>query len=156
MTSELPYAAEAQVTISYDELQVLRLQYEKERTQDHLSIQTKFNYAWGLVKSPNTADLEEGVKLFREVYKEDAMRRRECLYYMSLGYYRLGNYEEARKFNALLLDKEPSNLQAQSLGAIIDKAATRDSYVGMAIAGGAAALGTLLIAGLIKSSRSRK
>lgn len=121
------------------------------------------------------------------------MRRRECLYYMSLGYYRLGNYEEARKFNgayliffqsniytltfvsqlALLLDKEPGNLQAQSLGAIIDKAATRgkvlflrpssyidafasDSYVGMAIAGGAAALGTLLIAGLIKSSRSRK
>ena len=71
MSTDLPYTADAQVSLSYDELevrvllipficstqhsastQVLQLQYKKELAQLHVTIQTKFNYAWGLVKSP--------------------------------------------------------------------------------------------------------
>jgi hypothetical protein len=33
----------------------------------------------------------------------------------------MGNYEEARKFNVLLLDKEPQNMQAQSLETLIEQ-----------------------------------
>lgn len=67
---------------------------------------------------------------------------------------------------ALLLEKEPSNLQAQSLAQLIEKGVARgtvsscislqflrpstDGYIGMAIVGGAAALGTLVLAGLIR------
>lgn len=73
---------------------------------------------------------------------------------------------------ALLLEKEPSNLQAQSLDQLISKGSARgmrfhlhtfiqklgltrktDSYIGMAIVGGAAAVGTLLLAGLIRRAR---
>jgi len=150
---DLPYAAEAELSLTYDELEVLKLQYEKELGQGHVSVQTRFNYAWGLVKSPKHADQVVGVKLLHEIFRAEPTRRRECLYYMALGHYKMGNTEEARSFNSLLLDKEPNNLQAQSLAQLIEKAATRDSYIGMALVGGAAALGTLAIATLVRRSR---
>ncbi|KAH8093797.1 mitochondrial fission 1 protein [Cristinia sonorae] len=150
MPSELPYAADAEESLSFDELQVLRLQYEKEISQSHVTVQTTFNYAWGLVKSPMKDHQVEGVRLLGELYRNEPTRRRECLYYLGLGHYKLGNYEQARRFNNLLLDKEPTNLQAQSLASLIDKKVTQEGYIGMAIAGGAAALGTLVLAAIIR------
>lgn len=46
-------------------LQVLRLQYHKELSQSHVTVQTKFNYAWGLVKSPLREHQVEGVRLLQ-------------------------------------------------------------------------------------------
>ncbi|KAG6845503.1 mitochondrial membrane protein [Tephrocybe sp. NHM501043] len=151
--TELPYAADAEVSLSYDELEVLRLQHEKELAQAHVTVQTKFNYAWGLVKSPMREHQVEGVRLLQEIYRAEPTRRRECLYYLALGHYKMGNFEEAKRFNALLLDKEPSNLQAQSLASLIDKGVSREGYIGMALVGGAAAIGTLLLAGLVRRAR---
>jgi mitochondrial fission 1 protein len=34
-----------------------------------------------------------------EIYRAEPARRRECLYYLALGHYKMGNFEEARKFN---------------------------------------------------------
>ncbi|KAG1788213.1 uncharacterized protein F5891DRAFT_997052 [Suillus fuscotomentosus] len=150
MPTDLPYAADAEVSLSYDEIEVLRLQYEKELAQSHITVQTKFNYAWGLVKSPVRENQVEGVRLLQEIYRTEPSRRRECLYYLALGYYKMGNFTEARSFNDLLLSREPTNLQAQSLASLIDKGVAREGYVGMALAGGVAAVGTLLIAGLIR------
>lgn len=42
-------------------------------------------------------------------------RSRECLYYLAVGYYRLENYSDAKKFAEVLLRHEPGNLQAKSL-----------------------------------------
>jgi fission 1 protein len=150
MPTELPYAADAEMSLNYDELEVLRVQYQKELAQNHVTIQTKFNYSWGLVKSPIRDHQVEGVRLLQEIYRAEPARRRECLYYLALGHYKMGNFEEARKFNALLIEKEPTNLQAQSLGQLIDRGVAREGYIGMALVGGAAAVGTLLIAGLIR------
>ncbi|KAF7309697.1 Mitochondrial fission 1 protein [Mycena indigotica] len=166
MTSDLPYAADAEVSLSYDELEVLRLQYQKELSQGYVTVQSKFNYAWGLVKAPIRQNQVEGVRLLQglvcfahqlppidiclELYRAEPTRRRECLYYLALGHYKMGNFEEAKKFNALLLDKEPTNMQAISLGQLIDKGVAREGYIGMALVGGAAAIGTLLVAGLIR------
>ncbi|KAF8817569.1 mitochondrial fission 1 protein [Phlegmacium glaucopus] len=150
MPTELPYAADAEMSLNYDELEVLRVQYQKELAQNHVTIQTKFNYSWGLVKSPMHEHQVEGVRLLQDIYRAEPARRRECLYYLALGHYKMGNFEEARKFNALLMEKEPTNLQAQSLGQLIDKGVAREGYIGMALVGGAAAVGTLLIAGLIR------
>jgi hypothetical protein len=44
-----------------------------------------------------------------EIYRAEPARRRECLYYLALGHYKMGNFEEARKFNGvsnLLLEDE--------------------------------------------------
>jgi len=150
MPTELPYAADAEASLSYDELQVLRLQYQKESLQSHVTVQTKFNYAWGLIKSPTRENQVEGVGLLQDLYRNEPTRRRECLYYLALGHYKMGNLEEARKFNALLLEREPTNLQAQSLSSLIDKRITRDGYIGMALAGSAAAIGALVVASFVR------
>ncbi|KAJ6518687.1 hypothetical protein C8R45DRAFT_2609 [Mycena sanguinolenta] len=170
MASDLPYAADAEVSLSYDELEVLRLQYQKELSQGYVTVQTKFNYAWGLIKAPLRAHQVEGVRLLQELYRAEPTRRRECLYYLALGHYKMGNFEEAKKFNgpcnrspvrrdsiftsvhtaALLMEKEPTNMQAISLAQLIDKGVTREGYIGMALVGGAAAIGTLLVAGFIR------
>jgi len=156
MATDLPYAADAEVSLQYDELEVLRIQYQRELAQSHVTVQTKFNYAWGLIKSPVRDHQVEGVRLLQEIYRSEPTRRRECLYYLALGHYKMGNYDEAKKFNALLIDKEPNNMQAQSLAALIEKGVTREGYIGMALAGGAAALGAIVVAGLIRRAAARK
>ncbi|KAJ7155541.1 hypothetical protein C8R43DRAFT_884798 [Mycena crocata] len=155
--TDLPYAADAEVSLSYDELEVLRIQYQKELAQGYVTVQTKFNYAWGLVKAPIRDHQVEGVRLLQELYRAEPTRRRECLYYLALGHFKMGNFEEAKKFNALLMEKEPTNMQAHSLAQLIDKGVAprpannvSEGYIGMALVGGAAAIGTLLVAGLIR------
>jgi fission 1 protein len=83
MSTELPYAADAELSLSYDELevrivilslhrliflQVLRKQYQKELAQNHVTIQTKFNFSWGLVKSPKREDQVEGIRLLQGLF----------------------------------------------------------------------------------------
>ncbi|KAF2713095.1 hypothetical protein K504DRAFT_472560 [Pleomassaria siparia CBS 279.74] len=122
MSPSLPYAADVESPLKPDELQVLRAQYEKEG--EYVGLQTKFNYAWGLIKSLSRNDQQEGVRLLSEIFRNSRERRRECLYYLALGNYKLGNYAEARRYNELLLELEPANLQADSLkGLINDKVA---------------------------------
>lgn len=85
-----------------------------------MGVQTKFNYAWGLIKSNRRTEQQLGVRLLTEIFRDYAERRRECLYYLALGHYRLGNYAEARKYNEILLENEPSNTQALSLRGLVD------------------------------------
>ncbi|KAL7424829.1 Mitochondrial fission 1 protein [Cryptotrichosporon argae] len=153
MPTELPYAAEAETSLSYDELEVLRSQYYKEVQDGHVSTQTKFNYGWGLVKSQAQELQTEGVKLLQEIYQSAPSHRRECTYYIAVGYYKLRNYAYARKFNDLLLSVEPQNMQAQSLKTLIDRAVQRDGYIGMGIVAGAAAVTGIIVASLVKRTR---
>lgn len=118
---KLPYAADATLSLSASELGVLRQQYAAEEAKGWVSVQTSFNLAWGLVKSEGRGDVAEGIALlmgpsersnlssitmadfkaraWAEVYRQEPSRRRECLYYLSLGHYKLGNYAEAKRFN---------------------------------------------------------
>ncbi|KAF8270685.1 hypothetical protein EI94DRAFT_728666 [Lactarius quietus] len=157
-TADVPYAADAELPLSFDELQVLRMQYEREVAQSHVTTQTKFNYAWGLVKSPMREHQVEGVQLLagnpisvcfslrlssRTLARYIPPRTPEKTrmpYYLALGHYKMGNYDQAKSFNSRLLEREPTNLQAQSLDGLIETAVNREGYIGMAIAGGAAQL----------------
>ncbi|TXT10742.1 hypothetical protein VHUM_02247 [Vanrija humicola] len=149
-STDLPYAAEAETSLGYDELEVLRNQYYKEIESGHVTTQSKFNYGWGLVKSAAPELQTEGVKLLQEIYSASPSHRRECTFYIAVGYYKLRNYSHAKTFNDLLLAVEPENLQAQSLRQLIDKAVTRDGYIGMGIIAGAAAVTGIVLAGVIK------
>ncbi|KAE8213908.1 hypothetical protein CF319_g1339 [Tilletia indica] len=149
----LPYAADAEVSLSPAELDVLRLQYDKEVASGHVTTQAKFNFAWGLIKSSRRDEMAEGLTLLTDIYRTDPPRRRECLYYLSLGHYKMGNFDEARRFNHILIEKEPTNLQAQSLQQLIEKGVAREGYLGMALMGGAAAVGGLLAAALLRRGR---
>ena len=54
---------DAQSPLTAEELDVLRQQYADESTKGWVSVQTKFNYAWGSVKSDNHVEVGEGVAL---------------------------------------------------------------------------------------------
>lgn len=47
---------------------------------------------------------------------------------MALGQYKLGHYNEARRFNDVLLEREPRNMQALSLKGLIDDRVARGIY----------------------------
>jgi fission 1 protein len=67
----------------------------------------------------------------------------------------LGNYAEARKFNDLLLDHEPSNLQAESLKGLIDDKVAKDGLMGVAILGGVA-IAAGVVGGIILRNSKRR
>ncbi|GAA5827157.1 hypothetical protein JCM11251_001146 [Rhodosporidiobolus azoricus] len=151
----LPAAVDAQSPLQASELAVLRQQYLDESAKGWVSVQTKFNYAWGSVKSDNRVEVGEGVALLMDIYRTEPQRRRECLYFLAVGHYKLGNYPEAKRYNSMLLEKEPNNFQAQSLNALIEQAVSKEGYVGMAIAGGVAAAAGILFTALM-TSRGRR
>ncbi|KAF8544840.1 putative mitochondrial fission protein Tbfis1p [Trichophaea hybrida] len=143
-SAHLPYAVDAESPLKESELAVLRKQYESEG--GFVGVQTKFNYAWGLIKSNRRSEQQLGVRLLTEIFRDHTERRRECLYYLALGHYRLGNYAEARKYNEILLENEPGNTQAQCLRGLIDDKVAKEGIIGVAIVSGVA-----LTAGLVGS-----
>lgn len=166
----MPDAADVESPLKPEELQVLRAQYEKEG--EYVGLQTKFNYAWvrphpsatritwltcpqGLIKSNSRGEQQEGVRLLSDIFRNSRERRRECLYYLALGNYKLGNYAEARRYNELLLELEPANLQAGSLKELIDDKVTREGLMGAAVVGGIAVAAGLVGTFLLKGSRRK-
>ncbi|KAI9098739.1 hypothetical protein DFS34DRAFT_87882 [Phlyctochytrium arcticum] len=168
----LPHASEAEVSLSPQELEVCgRITshshsafFEPPTADDRLQVlrnqfidegekprpQTKFNYAWALVRSRSRHDQQEGIKLLHEIYKDLPSRRRECLYYLALGEYKLGNYKDARKYNETLLQVEQRNQQSLTLRRLIDDKVKSEGLVGMAIVGAAVAAIGVLAASLLK------
>ncbi|EGD93731.1 mitochondrial fission 1 protein [Trichophyton mentagrophytes] len=135
------------------ELQVLRAQYEKEG--EYVGVQTKFNYAWGLIKSNSRPEQQEGTRLLSEIFRTAPERRRECLYYLALGNFKLGNYGEARRYNDLLLEHEPNNMQSASLRTLIDDKVAKEGLMGAAIIGGVAVAAGLIGGLIMRGARKR-
>lgn len=100
-------------------------------------------------------DQQEGVRLLSEIFRAAPERRRECLYYLALGNFKLGNYGEARRYNDLLLEKEPANLQAASLGSLIDDKVAKEGLMGIAIVGGLAVAAGVVGSLVLKGARRR-
>ncbi|KAG6991390.1 mitochondrial fission 1 protein [Physcia stellaris] len=153
MSFRLPDAADADSPLKPDELQVLRAQYEKEG--EYVGVQTKFNYAWGLIKASGRGEQQEGVRLLSEIFRNAPERRRECLYYLALGNYKLGNYAEAKRYNELLLDHEPANMQATSLRGLIEDKVAKEGLMGVAILSGVAITAGIVGGLLFKGAKRR-
>ena len=117
----------------------------------HALPQAHTDLSQGLIKSNSRPDQQEGVRLLSEIFRNSRERRRECLYYLALGNYKLGNYAEARRYNELLLELEPANLQAGSLKGLIDEKVAKEGLVGAAIVGGlvvaAGVVGSMMMRG---------
>lgn len=109
----------------------------------------------GLIKSSARNEQQEGVRLLSEIFRTSPERRRECLYYLALGNYKLGNYAEARRYNDLLIDHEPGNLQAGSLRGLIDDKVAKEGLMGVAILSGVAIAAGVVGGMLFKGARRR-
>ena len=95
------------------------------------------------------------MRLLSDIFRNSPERRRECLYYLALGNYKLGNYAEARKYNDLLLDHEPQNLQAGSLKQLIDDKVAKDGLIGAALVGGIAVVAGVAGSMLLRGARRK-
>lgn len=104
--------------LSAAQLDILRQQVLSEG--DLVSVQSRFNYAWGLIKSNKVDDQRLGVKILTDVFKDSPQRRRECLYYLSIGTYKLGDYSDSRRYADALIQHEPENSQAIALKKMIE------------------------------------
>ncbi|KAI9796016.1 MAG: mitochondrial membrane protein [Candelina submexicana] len=109
----------------------------------------------GLIKSDARGEQQEGVRLLTQIFGNSPERRRECLYYLALGNYKLGNYAEARRYNDLLIDHEPGNLQAGSLRTLIDDRVAKEGMMGVAIISGVAVAAGVIGTMLLKGGRKR-
>ena len=96
------------------------------------------------------------MRLLSEIFRESPDRRRECLYYLALGNYKLGNYAEAKRYNESLLELETANLQAISLRQLIDDKVAREGLFGVAIVGGLAAAAAVGVGMLVKGGQRRR
>lgn len=89
--------------------------------------------------------------LLSEIFRTSPERRRECLYYLALGNFRLGNFAEARRYNDLLLEHEPANLQAADLRTLIDDKVAKEGLMGVAIIGSVAVAAGVIGAALLRN-----
>lgn len=96
------------------------------------------------------------MRLLSDIFRASPDRRRECLYYLALGNYKLGNYAEARRYNDNLLDIEKGNLQAESLRQLIDERVAREGMFGVAIVGGLAAAAAVGVGMLIRGAQRKR
>jgi len=122
----------------------------------HTTSSTDASLFQGLIKSPARPDNQLGIQLLSEIFRSSPERRRECLYYLALGNYKLGSYAEARRYNELLMDLEPDNLQAASLRELIDEKVQREGLVGVAIVGGLAVAAGVVGSFLLRGARAKK
>lgn len=135
--------------VAPEDLLKFEKKYNGELVKGAVSKETKFEYAWCLIRSKYSEDIKKGIVLLEElVQKSPKGDSRDFLFYLAVANYRLKEYEKALKYIRTLLKNEPGNKQALELEKLIDKALKKDGLVGMAIVGGIS-LGVAGLAGLI-------
>ncbi|XP_004079949.3 mitochondrial fission 1 protein [Oryzias latipes] len=135
--------------VAPEDLLKFEKKYNSELDKGAVSKDTKFEYAWCLIRSKYSGDIQKGIALLEElVQKSPKDDSRDFLFYLAVANYRLKEYERALRYIRTLLKNEPENKQALEMEKLIDKALKKDGLVGMAIVGGIG-LGVAGLAGLI-------
>uniref|UniRef100_A0AAX7V632 Mitochondrial fission 1 protein n=1 Tax=Astatotilapia calliptera TaxID=8154 RepID=A0AAX7V632_ASTCA len=163
--------------VAPEDLLKFEKKYNSELAKGAVSKETKFEYAWCLIRSKYSQDIKKGIVLLEGLYslscgdhqslsccwiapagswspelelvqKASKDDSRDFLFYLAVANYRLKEYEKALKYIRILLKNEPGNKQALEMEKLIDKALKKDGLVGMAIVGGIG-LGVAGLAGLI-------
>jgi fission 1 protein len=137
----------------YDPLQVDEFRKIESNYLNDNSAQSKFNYAFALIKQKDGQQQSKGVQLLHEIYKENPKRRQECLYYLAMGEYRLGELKDARAKLQMLLQLDPKNEQARLFMNEIETKLTNEGMVGAAIVGGLVAGAAAIVAALFATKR---
>jgi mitochondrial fission 1 protein len=67
--------------------------------------------------------------------EDEKLILRDCIYYISLGHYELGEFQNAKKMIEILLIQEPENTQAKSLLENIETKLKNDGLLGIGLIG---------------------
>lgn len=139
-----------------EDLKKYELLYNDQTRRGHASDKAQFDYAWCLVRSKYLEDMKRGVALFEDLIRraKDDIERRDYLYYMSIGYTKIKEYQQALTYVKALLKIEPNNYQALELKKYIEKKMKKEGIMGIAIVSGAVlALGGLIGLGVAMSKK---
>ncbi|XP_075211324.1 mitochondrial fission 1 protein-like [Lycorma delicatula] len=145
--------------VNSEDLKKWELKYNSENKLDELSSDTRFNYAYCLIRSKYPADVRKGLQMFEAMYNEDKTEegKRQYLYFMALGHARIKDYCKSLNYCESFLKVEPSNKQVRDLQSAVRKRMKKEGLEGLAVAGTAAiVVGGLVGLGLAlaKSSKS--
>mgnify|MGYP003366702613 FL=1 len=102
MTKEYDHLKELYTPLSLQEFSL----FEKLYNEDNSSKQLKFNYAWALIRTDSKELQIKGVNLLTAIFKTTPERRKQSLYFLSLGNYKLKNYELSLKYLDALINAE--------------------------------------------------
>ncbi|CCK69906.1 Fis1p KNAG_0D01540 [Huiozyma naganishii CBS 8797] len=149
----LPTLTDANEALYPQQLEILRQQVVSEGGDD-ATIQSRFNYAWGLIKSVDVNDNRLGIKLLTDIYKESPARRRECLYYLTIGCYKINEFTMAKRYVDALYAHEPHNQQVVALKKMVEDKIQRETLKGVVIGAGVIA-GVATLVGMLSRSRKR-
>lgn len=143
-------------TAPASELKEFETKYYAEMNRGGASNQTRFNYAWCLIRSRFTADVHRGIMLLEDLCADgDIDARRDYLFYLAVANTKIHEYQRAHELIKKFLSVEPSNRQAQELDKLIRDRMTKEGLKGLAIAGGAAVVvGGLVGLGLALAKRN--
>ena len=111
-----------------------------------------FQYGMLLIQSKYKSDWPKGRELMEELYikSDDAVAKRDYLFYCSIAETKMKNYPAALKFVKSILYVEPFNVQAQALEQYISGKKERDLLIGAGAIGGLGLVGIMLLSGLSK------
>ena len=149
----LPTIQDANDPLLPQQLEILRQQVINEGG-DNATVQSKFNYAWGLVKSNQLNNERLGIKILTDIYKESPNRRRECLYYLTVGCYKINEFAMAKRYVDTLYEHEPNNKQVQILKQMVEDKIQRETLKGIVIGAGIIA-GVAITVGIISRIRRK-
>jgi len=125
-------------SVSSADLKRFEARYHEEMAAGQITPSAQFEYAWCLVRSKYSADIQKGIVLLEDLFQNhDEQNKRDYLYYLAIGNTKLKEYALALKYVRALLQVEPGNRQAQELESLVSKRLERDGMVGMAVAGSA-------------------
>ncbi|KAM7351951.1 mitochondrial fission 1 protein isoform 1-T1 [Cochliomyia hominivorax] len=131
--------------VPQDELEKFEKKYAHELELDgEVSTETKFEYAFCLVRSRYTNDIRKGIMMLEDLARTHPDGKRDYIYYLAFGNARIKNYSEGLKYCRSFLEIE-SNDQVRSLEEYIKKQNDKEMAKGMAVAGGAA----LILGGIV-------
>eukprot|EP00127_Corallochytrium_limacisporum_P004865 Clim_evm9s191 gene=Clim_evmTU9s191 len=146
------------MTSNVEDIRILEEQYNNEviKNAGKVSRDTKFAYAWALIHSQYTKDVQYGIKLLNQLVEEYGSDR-DILYALALGYSKCSEYRKAEQFCAALLEREPENRQANKLLQDIQERLRNDAFVGAGLGAAATIAAGALAFGLVKAlTRSKR
>lgn len=123
-----------------------RAYYEELNAGGIVKPETRFNYAWCLIRSKYRADIHRGIMLLEDLSSTgNPEARRDYLFYLAVANTKIADHQRAMECIKKFLSVEPANRQAQELEQVIKDRMTKEGLKGLAIAGGAA----LVVGGLV-------
>ncbi|XP_070854952.1 mitochondrial fission 1 protein isoform X4 [Drosophila suzukii] len=101
--------------VPQEDLERFEKKYHHELELDgEIATETKFEYAFCLVRSRYTNDIRKGILLLEELARTHPEGRRDYIYYLAFGNARIKEYTSGLKYCTAFLDIE-SNDQVRSL-----------------------------------------